>query len=181
MSGCYSLWGKGNTLSCRSGYFYWRGGKYSHNMNWVSETASPREVGHRSMALLGASPFSERLDTTLAHASTCGRDGFVQWEVGQVTSWLLQICHTETHTAVFWSSRNMPPCCAPNQTQLRQPLLYQWDTFFDYSNTSLTATGLSNLFFLLLGIECNIFDVLSQLLKSSMEDDSQHLLWIRGT
>lgn len=60
-------------------------------MSWLSETASPREVGHRSMALLGASPFSERLDTTLAHASMHERDGFIKRDLGQVTSWLLEI------------------------------------------------------------------------------------------
>lgn len=56
LSGCYLVWGKGNTFSCRSGYFYWRERKDSHDMSWLSETASPREVGHWSMALLRASP-----------------------------------------------------------------------------------------------------------------------------
>lgn len=45
----------------------------------------------------------------------------------------------------------MPPCCAPQHTDLSQPLLRQWDAFCNYSNTSLIATGLSNSFVSLLG------------------------------
>lgn len=51
-----------------------------------AETASPREVGHRSMALLRTAPFCEELVTTLSCASIPERDRFTKQELGQDTS-----------------------------------------------------------------------------------------------
>lgn len=74
------------------GYFYWGGRKDSHDWSWLSEMASPREVGHQSVALLRTKPFYEGLHTTLAHESMHESDGFAKQELGQVTSWLIHIC-----------------------------------------------------------------------------------------
>lgn len=43
------------------------------------------------MALLRASAFSERLNTTSAHVSVHERDGYAKPDLGQVTSWPLEI------------------------------------------------------------------------------------------